>query len=290
MARERFCVAVYVSRWSARHLFLPEPTPWRTLVRARRYDSEMGFAVQTSLLWDEPLAADLHSVVASKSGLITHAAEAGELGNRRGQGMLANYENGESVEFASLCGVERILLSDGAWVEIRRAWLRGGFALLEGLLSSPEWVSERRRMYDRVVDTPRLLRFYRTGEQVPWVELAQARAALSKHYFDELGEEFTSTGMCLYRDGRDSVAWHGDTIGRGATEDTIVAIVSLGASRPFALRPRAGGGPSMRFTLDHGDLIVMGGSCQRTWEHALPKTAKNVGPRISVQFRPAGVS
>jgi alkylated DNA repair dioxygenase AlkB len=234
----------------------------------------MGFAVQTSLVFDEPLAAGSNPGVAWQSGL----------------GAVTSRENGGSLEFASLGGVERIPLSDGAWVEIRRAWLRGGFALLEGLLGSSDWVSERRRMYDRVVDTPRLLRFYRTGEVVPWAELAQARSILSEHYFDELGEEFTSTGMCLYRDGRDSVAWHGDTIGRGATEDTVVAIVSLGASRSFALRPRSGGGPSMRFTLDHGDLIVMGGSCQRTWEHALPKTAKNVGPRISVQFRPSGVS
>lgn len=229
----------------------------------------MGFAVQTSLLWDESIAAEPSQALDAKMGAASRE---------------------ESVGFASLSDVERVQLSDGAWVEIRRAWLRGGFSLLEGLLASPEWVSERRRMYDRVVDTPRLLRFYRTGEQVPWRELAQARVALSEHYLEELGEEFTSTGMCLYRDGRDSVAWHGDTIGRAATEDTIVAIVSLGASRSFALRPRNGGGPSMRFTLAHGDLMVMGGSCQRTWEHALPKTAKHVGPRISVQFRPTGVS
>ena len=94
--------------------------------------------------------------------------------------------------------------------------------------------------------------------------------------------------MCLYRDGRDSVAWHGDTIGRGRSEDTMVAIVSLGSAREFLLRPR-GGGTTIRHRLGHGDLIVMGGSCQRTWEHAVPKTTRPVGPRISVQFRPRGV-
>ena len=94
--------------------------------------------------------------------------------------------------------------------------------------------------------------------------------------------------MCLYRDGRDSVAWHGDTIGRGRSEDTMVAIVSLGSARAFLLRPR-GGGTTIRHRLGHGDLIVMGGSCQRTWEHAVPKTTRPVGPRISVQFRPRGV-
>jgi alkylated DNA repair dioxygenase AlkB len=84
------------------------------------------------------------------------------------------------------------------------------------------------------------------------------------------------------------VAWHGDTIGRGSNEDTMVAIVSLGAPRVLALRPR-GGGAALRFELGHGDLLVMGGSCQRTWEHAIPKTAHTLGPRISVQFRPRGV-
>ena len=71
----------------------------------------------------------------------------------------------------------------------------------------------------------------------------------------------------------------------------MVAILSLGAPRAFLLRPRGGGrvGPSLRFEVGHGDLLVMGGSCQRTWEHAVPKTAQAVGPRISVQFRPRGV-
>ena len=92
-------------------------------------------------------------------------------------------------------------------------------------------------------------------------------------------------GLCLYRDGRDSVAWHGDTIGRGSTEDTVV-IVSLGTPRALLLRPRDGGGPVLRHDVGHGDLLVMGGSCQRTWEHGVPKSTRVTGPRISVQFRP----
>ena len=118
--------------------------------------------------------------------------------------------------------------------------------------------------------------------------LRQARDALSAHYAEELREPFATAGLCFYRDGRDSVAWHGDRIGRGAREDTMVAIVSVGAPRDLVLRP-VGGGPSVRRALGHGDLIVMGGSCQRTWEHAIPKSARAVGPRISVQFRPHGV-
>jgi alkylated DNA repair dioxygenase AlkB len=142
-------------------------------------------------------------------------------------------------------------------------------------------------MYDRVVDVPRLVHNYKMGEPLPHPVLEEAREALSAHYLPELGEPFVTAGCCYYRDGRDSVAWHGDTIGRGRTHDTLVAIVSLGDPRRLALRPR-GGGESLSFELGHGDLLVMGGSCQRTWEHAVPKVA-HAGPRISVQFRPLNV-
>jgi alkylated DNA repair dioxygenase AlkB len=135
---------------------------------------------------------------------------------------------------------------------------------------------------------PRLLSFYDERDELPHPVLTQARDALTDHYQNELAEPFRTAGLCLYRDGRDSVAWHGDTIGRGRAEDTMVAIVSLGAPRSLLLRPR-GGGATIKNRLGHGDLIVMGGSCQRTWEHAVPKTARPVGPRISVQFRPRGV-
>jgi alkylated DNA repair dioxygenase AlkB len=180
-------------------------------------------------------------------------------------------------------------LSRGAWVDHLPGWVRGSDSVLEVLLRDVAWRSERRRMYDGQVEVPRLLRWYGAGEALPHEVLAEARARLSAHYAAELGEPFVTAGMCRYRDGRDSVAWHGDTQGRSAHHDTMVAIVSFGAPRPLLLRPR-GGGASLRFPLGHGDLIVMGGSCQRTWEHAVPKTARPVGPRVSVQFRPAGVA
>ena len=143
-------------------------------------------------------------------------------------------------------------------------------------------------MYDRVVDVPRLVRFYGAGTALPEPLLVTAQQRLCDHYVAELGEPFTTAGLCFYRDGADGVAWHGDRIGRSKTEDTMVAILSLGADRPLLLRPR-GGGPTRRYPLGHGDLIVMGGSCQRTWEHAIPKSARPTGPRISVQFRPHDV-
>jgi alkylated DNA repair dioxygenase AlkB len=188
-----------------------------------------------------------------------------------------------------LAGLRRHELSRGAWVDHLPGWVRGSDAVLRTLLAEVAWRAERRRMYDGEVDVPRLLRWYAAHEPLPHPVLTRALGDLTTHYAAELGEPFVTAGMCLYRDGRDSVAWHGDTIGRGARDDTMVAIVSFGSPRPLLLRPR-GGGDSLRFPLGHGDLIVMGGSCQRTWEHAIPKTARPVGPRVSVQFRPAGVA
>ncbi|MDN5790064.1 MAG: alpha-ketoglutarate-dependent dioxygenase AlkB [Micrococcales bacterium] len=185
-------------------------------------------------------------------------------------------------------GRHRTALADGAWVDVRAGWLAAGDELLTALLREVPWQAERRRMYDSIIDVPRMTRHYAAHERLPHPLLAQARDALSAHYADELGEAFVTAGLCLYRDGRDSVAWHGDRIGRSKDQDTMVAILSLGSIRTLALRPR-GGGPGRRFPLAHGDLIVMGGSCQRTWDHAIPKTSEPVGPRISVQFRVAGV-
>ena len=184
--------------------------------------------------------------------------------------------------------VRRRALGHGAWLDIRPGWLAGADELFGHLLTAVPWRAERRLMYDRVVDVPRLVCFYGDGEPLPDPALTAARAALDRHYGPELGESLCTAGLCLYRDGRDSVAWHGDTIGRGSTEDTVVAIVSLGAPRALLLRPR-GGGRALRYDLGHGDLLVMGGSCQRRWEHAVPKTTRATGPRISVQFRPRGV-
>lgn len=203
------------------------------------------------------------------------------------QGSLFDESPGQ-VRLGALASLHRTELAHGAWVDLLPGWLSGADALFDRLAAAVPWRAERRPMYDRVVDVPRLLCHYGEGVALPDPVLAEARDALSAHYAAELGEPFRTAGLCWYRDGRDSVAWHGDTIGRGATHDTMVAIVSLGAPRALLLRPR-GGGASLRYHVGHGDLLVMGGSCQRTWEHAVPKTRRSAGPRISVQFRPRGV-
>lgn len=183
----------------------------------------------------------------------------------------------------------RTELSRGAWIDVQRRWVHGADALFETLQSVVPWRGERRRMYDRTVDVPRLLAFYDETTPLPDPAVVAMKRALDAHYTPELGEPFATAGLCLYRDGRDSVAWHGDRIGRSSTQDTMVALIVLGSPRPLLLRPSGGGAPTLRHDLGHGDLLVMGGSCQRTWEHAVPKSARATGPRISIQFRPFDV-
>jgi len=203
------------------------------------------------------------------------------------QGSLLDLSEDISLSDLSSC-VRRTPLARGGWLDLVPSWVTGADALFERLTAAVRWRAERRPMYDRVVDVPRLLSFYGEDEVLPDPALEQARRALDAHYGPQLGEPLCTAGLCLYRDGRDSVAWHGDTSGRPVSE-TIVAIISLGTPRAFLLRPRGGGGPTLRYDVGHGDLLVMGGTCQRTWQHAIPKTARATGPRISVQFRPRGI-
>ncbi len=179
-----------------------------------------------------------------------------------------------------LAQARRTWLDGGAWIEHAPAWLSGHEAVLEALWTTTRWHAQRRRMYDRDVDVPRLVATLpEDGPGHPI--LLRLAAALAARY----GRALPSVSLAAYRDGRDSVAFHGDRLGIHR-DDAIVAIVSLGEARRFLLRP-AGGGPSRAFAPGGGDLLVMGGTCQRTWEHAVPKVAR-AGLRISVQFRSSG--
>ncbi|WP_217242740.1 alpha-ketoglutarate-dependent dioxygenase AlkB [Streptomyces sp. AC555_RSS877] len=198
------------------------------------------------------------------------------------------FDQTDELRLGPLDGVRRTVLGLGAWIDVLPGWLSGSDELFEQLAAEVPWRAERRKMYDHVVDVPRLLAFYGADDALPHPLLTDAREALSTRYAEELGEPFTTAGLCYYRDGRDSVAWHGDRIGRGAHQDTMVAILSVGTPRDLLLRP-ARGGDTVRRPLGHGDLIVMGGSCQRTWEHSIPKSTRATGPRISIQFRPHDV-
>ncbi len=184
-------------------------------------------------------------------------------------------------------GLVRHELGEGAWVDFRRDWVVGHGSLFERLVDNVPWQADRRPMYDRMVDVPRLVSFYGAGSILPDPMLDRLRRDLTAYYANDGGGPLPTAGLCLYRDGQDSVAWHGDRTLSHAGESTVVAIVSLGARRRMLLRPNSGG-PALRFDLGMGDLLVMGGSCQRTWQHAVPKTTRAQAPRISIQFRSPG--
>lgn len=178
-------------------------------------------------------------------------------------------------------GATRTWLDDETWVDLVPRWLRGPDLVFGELVARVRWRQRDVVMYDRVVAEPRLTSWWSTASPSPEVlpVLAEARAALTDRY----DRPFDSIGFNLYRDGNDSVAWHGDRE-RFELENPVVAIVSVGAARPFQLRPAAGG-PSQSWLLGHGDLFVMGGACQHDWQHCVPKVAHAGGPRLSIMFR-----
>lgn len=179
---------------------------------------------------------------------------------------------------AELSALERIQLDHGAWLDVARGWLRGEAEIFAQLRAEVAWRSERRVMYEKEVDVPRQIALADGGLRLHPV-FAQMRRALDRRY----RTAFTRLSFALYRDGRDSVAWHGDYIAR-RLQEAVVATISVGAPRRFLLRPTAGG-PSLALNLGWGDLVVMGGTCQRTYRHSIPKVA-HAAPRIAIMFRP----
>jgi alkylated DNA repair dioxygenase AlkB len=174
--------------------------------------------------------------------------------------------------------VTRVALGPECWVDHAAGWLPDADAVFAELVAQLPWAGRDRLMYGQRVAEPRLTaRWPGDGTELP-AALEGARGELSERY----GVEFDSVGFNLYRGGGDSVAWHRDRI-PASIERPVVALVSLGAPRPFRLRPR-GGGESVMFNLGHGDLLVTGGMTQRRWEHSVPKQ-RAAAPRLSVAFR-----
>lgn len=176
-------------------------------------------------------------------------------------------------------GIARRELADGAWVDHRAGWLTGADEVFAGVLDLAPWGEQRMEMYGERVLQPRLTAHWHVDEVPAGLAILRSvGTALSDRY----GVTLDRIGINLYRDGRDSVAWHGDRVARDLPTATI-AILSLGHRRPLRLRPR-GGGASLGYELGRGDLFVMGGSCQRTWQHSVPKVARAL-PRVSVTYR-----
>jgi alkylated DNA repair dioxygenase AlkB len=176
--------------------------------------------------------------------------------------------------------VVRHQLDETAWVDQVSGWLASPGRLFEWLLENAAWHTADIVIHGKRMVQPRLLARWSCGDDDPPlpVQLERLRRALLERY----GRRFDSVGVNLYRDGRDSVAWHGDRIAR-AVHEPVVAILTLGHSRRFLLRP-TGGRTALTLAPEAGDLLVMGGTSQRTWQHTVPKVV-SAGPRISVTFR-----
>ena len=183
-----------------------------------------------------------------------------------------------SPEFDKSAPFRRIQLDQYCWVDICSGWLLGADTLFSQMHETLPWDAFERPMYDRIVAVPRLSWWGQaTARELPTV-IRQGAHFMSQRY----GHDFDRIGCNLYRDGQDSVAWHGDRIGRLAREP-VIGVLTLGTARPWLLRPNSRGS-TVRLFPASGDLIVMGGLCQTRWEHAVPKTSI-VGPRLSVTFR-----
>ena len=190
-------------------------------------------------------------------------------------GLFGSEQPGFDHRYSAL---RRVPLSEDAWIDHQPGFITGHAALFDHLASTTAWRIVEEQIYDRTLPTPRLIAgLPDDGPGHPLLE--EIRQSFSEHY----GDEFVRVSMALYRDGRDSVAFHGDRIAR-TLPHALVATVSLGTPRRFLMRPR-GGGPSQAWNLGWGDLFVMGGSSQLTWQHGIPKLA-HAQPRIAVMFRP----
>lgn len=173
----------------------------------------------------------------------------------------------------------RIQLDPCCWVDYVDGFLEGADALFSRVESDLDWFSGERLMYGEWLPEPRLTAKLELADpEVPWVVRTAARA-LSAHY----QRSFDGLFCNYYRDGRDGVAWHADNIGR-STVDPLVAIISLGGPRTFAIRDQTRTSEAHRFVMHSGDLLVMGGATQHHWEHSVPKMADGP-PRISLTTR-----
>ncbi len=187
--------------------------------------------------------------------------------------------------------VERVQLDDASWVDVSRGWLNGADELYDALLSGVAWQPSKVFRYEKFVDERRLGSGWSRGRPLPHPSLASVHKAIQKRY----DATFNGFGMIQYRDAGDGQGFHRDTDMRWL-DDTIIAILTLGAQRPWLLRPRAvrnslaavdgNRGATHDLAPAGGDLIVMGGACQANWEHSVPYLNKlGVGVRISLQWR-----
>jgi alkylated DNA repair dioxygenase AlkB len=176
--------------------------------------------------------------------------------------------------------LRRTRLDDRSWIDTVESWLPGHDVLFDRLLHDAPWQQRERWMYERQVLEPRLVAAW-SGDALADLppEVEAARAAVSARY----GVELDSVLVNFYRDGRDGVAWHGDTV-RKQMSEAVVVTVGLGERRRFLLRPGDQGPARVTLRTGEGDLVVMGGRCQHEWQHTVPKE-RRAGARMSITMR-----
>jgi alkylated DNA repair dioxygenase AlkB len=187
------------------------------------------------------------------------------------------FADGEPIINAVAC-TERVALDDSSWIDVTRGYLGGADEVCHHLVGTVPWRQGRSRLWEREVDDPRLSCWYRSGAALPHPVLSAVADDLNNRY----AKVFEGPGLNFYRDGRDSVAFHRDRELRQQPQ-AMVAVLTMGARRPFRVRPR-GGGRSIDLSPGTGDLLVMGGRCQLDWEHGVPKV-RSAGSRVSASWR-----
>jgi alkylated DNA repair dioxygenase AlkB len=183
--------------------------------------------------------------------------------------------------------VERVQLDTRSWVDVVRGLVVAPDRVHDELLDGVRWRQGSSFRYERRIADTRLSASQSGQHRHP--ALAAVESWLVRRY----RVHFTGVVLTQYRNEREALGFHRDT-GMTWLDDTLVAVLSLGAHRPWYLRPETG---RQRFTDDDdrrdvvdvspsgGDLLVMGGACQKEWLHAVPPVAGAVGCRISAQWR-----
>jgi alkylated DNA repair dioxygenase AlkB len=192
------------------------------------------------------------------------------------------FDTGPVEPDVSYAGLRRIALDERSWVDYCPGWLAGADGVLDTLAAHPGWQQRIVTMWDKTLPEPRLTAGWSTDRDD--VEVPAALQTMCRLLSARYAVDFDRVWVNLYRDGRDSVAWHGDR-NRFLMTRPLVATVSLGARRRFLLRKRGTTRATHTLEPGGGDLVVMGGACQAEWEHTVPKTARHVGVRMSVTIR-----
>jgi alkylated DNA repair dioxygenase AlkB len=179
---------------------------------------------------------------------------------------------------ATFSTASRIQLDQTSWIDYVPGWLAGDGALMSMLMDEADWQQRSRWMYTRVVAEPRLTAEYPLIADAPQPVLRYLAEVMSAHY----RRRYTRLWMNWYRDNTDGTGWHADRPAN-KLDEAVIPVLSLGAPRRFLIRPAAGG-PSRTLTVHGGDLVVMGGRCQKDYQHSVPKQRRPAGARLSLNF------